>query len=107
MTKKRNTNREREPNGGGGSHRPLPPARPRYENRRAQARVTKELGRRLHQPLSAWARVDVELPFLAEMAMSGPLRRDIVWMPISYANGVVPFGLIFVSPIPVVTFWLK
>ena len=53
----------------------------------------------MHQPLSAWARVDVELPFLAEMAMSGPLRPDIAGMPISYANGVVPFGLVLGSPI--------
>ena len=47
-----------------------------------------------HHVLSAWARVDVELAFLAEMAMSGSLRPNIGRMPISYELGVVPFGLV-------------
>ena len=52
----------------------------------------------MDQPLSAWARVDVELAFLAAMAMSGPLRPDIGGIPISYTSGVVPFGLVLSVP---------
>ena len=45
------------------------------------------IGRGWHPLLSVWARVDVELAFLAEMAMSDPLRPDIGGMPIIYTSG--------------------
>ena len=52
----------------------------------------KHLGRGLHQPLSAWAGVHVELAFLAEMAKSDPLKPYIGGMPLFYISGLLEAG---------------